>query len=219
MVFPPLLASESPLAPLPYPLPGTAATFERFGATKVSARGLYAALARGECVLLFPGGAREVFKRKGEQYRLFWGEDADFVRLAARVNATIVPFSGLGGDESFSLALDSDELLSAPLVGDFFRQRVGTLPSFVPGDVFVPPVGALTPQRHYFLFGAPVDLTGVEPSDRETCASVYDEVRAAVVGGVARLKREVRERDGFRDSFKRTAWEAVYDAQAPGPEL
>ena len=32
----------------------------------------------------------------------------------------------------------SDELLSAPLVGDFFRQRVGTLPSFVPGDVFVP---------------------------------------------------------------------------------
>ncbi|EOD07497.1 hypothetical protein EMIHUDRAFT_218455 [Emiliania huxleyi CCMP1516] len=200
MVFPPLLASESPLAPLPYPLPGTAATFERFGATK--------ALARGECVLLFPGGAREVFKRKGEQYRLFWGEDADFV-----------PFSGLGGDESFSLALDSDELLSAPLVGDFFRQRVGTLPSFVPGDVFVPPLGALTPQRHYFLFGAPVDLTGVEPSDRETCASVYDEVRAAVVGGVARLKREVRERDGFRDNFKRTAWEAVYDAQAPGPEL
>ena len=107
----------------------------------------------------------------------------------------------------------------------------------------MPPVGALTPQRHYFLFGAPVDLTGVEPSDRETCASVcagiersglrrvlaptsppapvhrHDEVRAAVVGGVARLKREVRERDGFRDNFKRTAWEAVYDAQAPGPEL
>jgi len=94
MVFPPLLASESPLAPLPYPLPGTAATFERFGATKVSARGLYAALARGECVLLFPGGAREVFKRKGEEYRLFWGEDADFVRLAARVNATIAPLAG-----------------------------------------------------------------------------------------------------------------------------
>ena len=32
-------------------------------------------------------------------------------------------------------------------------------------------------------------------------------------------EREVRERDGFRDNFKRTAWEAVYDAQAPGPEL
>jgi len=25
-----------------------------------------------ETVLLFPGGAREVFKRKGEEYRLFW---------------------------------------------------------------------------------------------------------------------------------------------------
>ena len=25
-----------------------------------------------ETVLLFPGGAREVFKRKGGEYRLFW---------------------------------------------------------------------------------------------------------------------------------------------------
>ena len=37
MVFPPLLAEVSPLAPFPYPLPGTKETFERFGATPVSA--------------------------------------------------------------------------------------------------------------------------------------------------------------------------------------
>ena len=49
------------------------------------------------------GASRQVFKRKGEQYQLFWGDDASFVRLAARCNATIIPFSGLGGDDSFTL--------------------------------------------------------------------------------------------------------------------
>ena len=218
MVFPPLLAKDSPLAPFPYPLPGTAETFERFGATPVSARSLYGALAKGESVLLFPGGAREVFKRKGEEYQIFWGDDADIVRLAARCNATIVPFSGLGGDESFAMALDSEELLDTPLVGDFFRERVDALPSLVPGDVFVPPFGAITPQRHYFLFGAPIDLTSVDPADREACARVYDDVRAAVRGGVSRLQQEVRDEDEYRDLVKRSAWEALFDAQAPGPK-
>lgn len=50
---------------------------------------------------------REVFKRKGESYQLFWPEESHLVRLAVRLNATIVPFSGLGGDESFTIALDS----------------------------------------------------------------------------------------------------------------
>ena len=75
-------------------------------------------LSRGEATLLFPGGAREVFKRKGEAYSLFWPDDPAIVRLAARTNATLLPFAGVGGDESFSIALDTDELLGAPLVGD-----------------------------------------------------------------------------------------------------
>ena len=58
-------------------------------------------------MLLFPGGAREVFKRKGEEYRLFWPESPDLLRLAAKLNATLLPFSGIGGDESMTLLLDS----------------------------------------------------------------------------------------------------------------
>ena len=115
MVFPPLVAEVSPLAPLPYPLPGTKETFDRFGATPVSPRALYKSLAKGEAVLLFPGGARGVFKRKGEDYQLFWPREEDgLMRMAARLNATILPFSGIGGDDSFTTALDSDELLATP---------------------------------------------------------------------------------------------------------
>lgn len=135
-------------APHSYPLPGTKETFDRFGAVPASARALFRCLNAGEAVLLFPGGAREVFKRKGEAYTLFWPDEPDLVRLAARCGATIVPFSGIGGDDSFTVALDSDELLRAPAVGDFFRERISALPSLVKDDVFVPPVGAITPARH-----------------------------------------------------------------------
>ena len=73
--------------------------------------------------------------------QLFWPAEADVVRLAARVNATIVPFSGIGGDDSFTMALDTDELLRTPAVGDFFRARIEQLPSLVADDKFVPPFG------------------------------------------------------------------------------
>jgi hypothetical protein len=46
----------------------------------------------------------QVAKRKGEKYKLFWREDrADFVRLAAKFNALIVPFAAVGGDDAFDL--------------------------------------------------------------------------------------------------------------------
>lgn len=36
---------------------------------------------------------------KGEEYQLFWPDTPDLVRLAAKANATIIPFSGVGSDE------------------------------------------------------------------------------------------------------------------------
>jgi len=215
LVFPPLLAEQSPLAPLPYPLSGTAATFERFGAIPVSARALYGALRKGESVLLFPGGAREVFKRKGENYEIFWPGEPDVVRLAARFNATIVPFSGIGGDESFSIAMDSQELLDAPITGPFFSERIDSLPSLVEGDIFVPPMGFITPKRHYFLFGEPFNTAAIDPSDRDACNRVYAQLRQRVRGGISRLQDEVRAADPYEGIAQRSVYEAFYGRQAP----
>ena len=65
-------------------------------------------------VLLFPGGIREVYHRKNEDYQLFWfvgdvffviiffficffrPEKVDFVRMAALTDAIIVPFAAIG---------------------------------------------------------------------------------------------------------------------------
>ena len=214
LVYPPLLDAESPLAPLPYPLPGTADTFARFGAVPASGRALFKSLSRGEHTLLFPGGGREVFKRKGEAYRLFWPDRPDVIRLAARLNATLLPFAGLGGDDSFEISLDSDELLSAPIVGPFFRERVAKLPSLVPDDVFVPPVGTILPARYYFAFGAPLPTENIDPADDAAVEATYAELRARVLGGIERL-RELRERDPYSDFAQRTAYEVLNGGQAP----
>lgn len=65
-----------------------------FGAVPVSARNIFALLQQGEAVLLYPGGVREAYKGRDEQYKLFWPEKSEFVRMAAKFDATIVPFSG-----------------------------------------------------------------------------------------------------------------------------
>ena len=39
-------------------------------------------------------------KRKGEAYQLHWRQKADFVRMATRLGAVIVPFGALGADDA-----------------------------------------------------------------------------------------------------------------------
>ena len=54
--------------------------FKRFGAVEVGGPNAYKLLANGETVLLFPGGVREAYHKKGEEFDLFWPEKPDFVR-------------------------------------------------------------------------------------------------------------------------------------------
>ena len=53
---------------------------------------------------------------KGEEYQLFWPDTPNLVRLAAKANATIVPFSGIGSDECLGIvwahAMNSGQLFS-----------------------------------------------------------------------------------------------------------
>jgi hypothetical protein len=53
--------------------------------------------------MLFPGGAREALHGKGEEYKLFWPEKVDFVRMAGLFDAIIVPFSSIGIAESVNI--------------------------------------------------------------------------------------------------------------------
>ncbi|CAI5479498.1 unnamed protein product [Closterium sp. Yama58-4] len=78
---------------------------------EVSPRACYQLLREGENLLLYPGGGREVGKRKNEKYKLFWRDTTDFVRIAVRCGATIVPFSTIGVEDAFDVLMDPETLL------------------------------------------------------------------------------------------------------------
>jgi 1-acyl-sn-glycerol-3-phosphate acyltransferase len=79
-------------------------------------------LSLGEAALLYPGGAREAMKGKGEKYKLFWPKRQEFVRMAARFGATIVPFAAVGAEDAFNLVTDSSDLLRTPILGELIRR-------------------------------------------------------------------------------------------------
>src|SRR4051794_14738702 len=61
-----------------------------------------------ENVLVFPGGAREVNKRRGEKYRLIWKERIGFARLAIEHGYPVVPFAAVGAEEMLDVVLDNE---------------------------------------------------------------------------------------------------------------
>lgn len=63
-----------------------------------------AALGRGDWVVAYPGGAREVLKRhNAAKYRLQWGGSLGFARLASELQIPIVPFAAAGVDHTFDI--------------------------------------------------------------------------------------------------------------------
>ncbi|CAM9671076.1 unnamed protein product [Ascophyllum nodosum] len=192
--------------------------FAKFGAVPVSPRNMYRLFSRGDNVLLFPGGVKEAYHRKGEAYKVIWPEKAEFVRLAAEFGATIVPFSAVGIADSLEMVLDGDELLRVPFIGDSLRRRSEGLPAargvtskeqFV-GPVVVPKL----PARVYVRFGGAVSLEGLDRRDKVGCQEAYDRVKDEVELGIDALLR-AREQDPFQDPPSRLLYERIRGRKAP----
>lgn len=202
--------------------------FTSFGSVPVGATSMYRLLQNGEMVLLFPGGAREALKKRGENYELFWPKNAEFVRMAARTGAIIIPFGAVGNDDSLNYILDSEEVMNSPimmkqLLGDnkemekFMRTVQGRrgVNAGAIEDYLVPPILAPgVPRRFYYLFRKPIVLEPEDAADREKCAAIYADVRAEVEGGLAYLVKK-RQNDPYKDLVKRVVYEQLSKEQAP----
>ena len=90
-----------------------------------------------QAVLVYPGGARETFKRVGEtKYKLEWGNKLGFAKAAIRHGATIIPVGSVGTEDMVDVVYDLP--LGAPLVPSrphtyarrTVRLRTPVLPSF-----------------------------------------------------------------------------------------
>jgi 1-acyl-sn-glycerol-3-phosphate acyltransferase len=147
----------------------------------------------GESILVFPGGAREVFKHKGEQYHLIWKNRTGFAALAIKHGYPIVPFAAVGAEECYDILVDSDEMRHSALgpVLEWLTPRADELPPVVAG------IGPLPrPQRFYFRFEPPIETRRwARRSDNQAaCLDVRAEVAHAIERGIKLLKR-ARRRD------------------------
>lgn len=126
----------------------------RFGTVDGTRANCRALMRAGESILVFPGGGREVFKHKGERYRLIWKQRSGFVRLAIEHGYPIVPLAAVGAEDCYDILLDGDELL-ATSVGPLLR-RLAPRPDEIPP--LVRGLGPLPrPQRFYFHFGRAIE--------------------------------------------------------------
>jgi hypothetical protein len=200
-----------------------------FGAVPVSGRNLIRLLQNGENVLLFPGGVREAYRRKNEEYQLFWPQRAEFVRMAAKYGATIVPFAAVGVDDSLEIILDGDELKKTPIIGQMVTSRAAGLPQARRGvsaggtrggeeeESFISPLALpkLPPRRMYFLFQKPITTSVEDLDDRVRVEQLYNEVKGQVQGGLDYLLSR-RKEDPYEDFGKRVVYEATrMGKQAP----
>jgi len=160
---------------------------------------------------------REAYKRKGEDYKLFWPEKAEFVRMAAKFNAIIVPFAAIGAEDSMELVLDGPELERLPFIGDSVRERASRMPfaraggieSQVEGERFVSPlIRPLAPDRWYFRAMQPIDTSSIDRNDSDAVAKCYMECQTSVSDGIQWLL-ERRERDQYRDLPPRMLYAAT----------
>ena len=148
----------------------------------------------GEALLVFPGGGREVAKRRGEKYRLMWKERLGFARMALKHGCTVVPFAAVGAEDALDIVLDADDVMRSPL-GAIVRKLGVRSDVIMPVVKGVGPTPLPRPERMYFWIG---DAIRVEKGEGDEAArGLRDRVKAAVEAGIAELLA-IREGDPGR---------------------
>lgn len=191
------------------------------GALPVTANYLFKALSTKSHVLLYPGGAREALHYKGEEYKLFWPEQPEFVRMAARFGATIVPFGTVGEDDIAELVLDYNDWMKIPVINERIKESIRDgirIRDETDGEVgnqqlFIPGMLPKIPGRFYYLFGKPIKLKGREDltKNREDANDLYLQVKSEVEQCIDYLLKK-REEDPYRSIIDRTIYGALYSS-------
>lgn len=157
-----------------------------------------------------------------------WPKQTDFVRLAARFNAIVVPFGGIGSADNVRIGEDEaseqerqgfSEMMDGGMnvVSDSLREP----PRFKPAPPRFPPATQTRAgfgDRFYFSFGAPVDLADVDPKDKDACEEVYQKLKGDVEGEINWLL-EARVRDPNRDFITRQLKERVMNLDPQPKEV
>ncbi|KAL6139161.1 hypothetical protein ACLB2K_064438 [Fragaria x ananassa] len=132
----------------------------------------------------------------GEAYKLFWPEQSEFVRMAARFGVKIVPFGIVGEDDFYDILCDYEDQIKIPFLKKYMDEltdEVGKLRITVDGEVGNQDAHFLgilpkSPGRFYFHFGKPIETEGrkEELRDRKKAHELLGALRNGVLGQFTR---------------------------------
>lgn len=142
-----------------------------------------------EHILVFPGGAREAMKRKGEEHRLFWKKRTGFARMAVANKYPITPFFVYGADLGYDIVWDYSRMRKNRVLAPLFKKK-SRLNQMLRDGELVPPLvvgryNTMLPKKTpmVFNFGKPISTKKYKGAiDDDTLWEVRERVEAAVTG-------------------------------------
>ena len=140
-----------------YGVPGWRELMRKIGQMPASMDNAEAALGQGHSVLLYPGGAYEVFRPWKDRNRIAFKGRKGFVRLALKAGVPVVPVVGHGGHET-TIVLTRGERLAKLLGLDKVRMDGAPL-------LFQIPWGISTPATPGLPLPAKITVQVCEPLD------------------------------------------------------
>ena len=140
-----------------YGVPGWRELMRKIGQMPASMDNAEAALGQGHSVLLYPGGAYEVFRPWKDRNRIAFKGRKGFIRLALRAGVPVVPVVGHGGHET-TIVLTRGERLAKLLGLDKVRMDGAPI-------LFQIPWGISTPATPGLPLPAKITVQVCEPLD------------------------------------------------------
>lgn len=186
-----------------YDVPGWRSMLDKTGGVEGTRENCAKLMERGDHVMVFPGGAREVSKRKGEQYQLTWKRRTGFCSMAIQHGYNILPFAAVGPDDMYDILLDAEDILRSP-VGKLMK-RAGLLKKnglLRGGDIIMPVTRGLgptmlpRPEKFYFSIGDEISVAPYQgkEDDEDALFELRDQVAFAIQDQISELLT-VREHD------------------------
>jgi 1-acyl-sn-glycerol-3-phosphate acyltransferase len=160
-----------------------------------------ALMRQRQTILVFPGGAREVNKTRGQRYQLLWRERIGFARLAIEFGYPIVPFAAVGAEEMLDVIIDQATPIYGELARGYEKLMGFPTPPMVRGIGLTP---IPRPERLYFWFGEPIETGrfGGRGDDTAAARALRDDVKNDILLGLQFLRDE-RDQDPKRDLLTR----------------
>ncbi|XP_071730604.1 phytyl ester synthase 1, chloroplastic-like isoform X2 [Rutidosis leptorrhynchoides] len=166
-----------------------------FGAISISAKNLLKLLLRKSYILLYPGGARDIFHRKGSPQEL--------LRMSVKYGATIIPFVVVGEDEISEMVNEFNQGKT--------NLRKGMSEEISKQELHFPILLPKIHSRLYYLFAKPIKTKGNENilHDKDYLQKLYSQINCDFEEHTNYLLKK-REEDPYRGLVERFFWLMTY---------